>query len=324
MRSEYNRYLKPEVVSRLANLELKAKFVVEGFIAGLHKSPYHGFSVEFAQHRQYMPGDDIKFLDWKILGRTDRYYIKQYEEETNLKSYLIFDTSKSMSFNSADASQEQSRLKKLFKKNETASPDKSDSQLSKIEYAKYLAASLAVLMHFQKDATGLVVYDESIKNYVRPKSTNQNLKLLLNTLSNAETSGKTNTASVLNEVADKLKRRGLVIVFSDLFDDQKKVINALKHFRHYGNEVIVFHILDPQEMNMFIDSPVIFKDLETNKELLTQPLNLMEAYKEAVQSFIETYKRECRAAGIDYVLLSTETPFDKGLIEYLNKRKKLL
>ncbi len=317
MRSEYNRYLKPEVVSRLANLELKAKFVVEGFIAGLHKSPYHGFSVEFAQHRQYMPGDDIKFLDWKILGRTDRYYIKQYEEETNLKSYLIFDTSKSMSFASLRGHGAKRRGRSNLK-------TENDSQLSKIEYAKYLAASLAVLMHFQKDATGLVVYDESIKNYVRPKSTNQNLKLLLNTLSNAETSGKTNTASVLNEVADKLKRRGLVIVFSDLFDDQKKVINALKHFRHYGNEVIVFHILDPQEMNMFIDSPVIFKDLETNKELLTQPLQLMEAYKEAVQSFIETYKRECRAAGIDYVLLSTDTPFDKGLIEYLNKRKKLM
>src|SRR5690349_7345766 len=162
--TDYRKFLQPSVISKLSNIELKARLVVEGFIAGLHKSPYHGFSVEFAEHRQYMPGDDLKYLDWKVLGRTDRYYIKQFEEETNLKSYLIVDSSKSMSFKSGDSQLSSfSALKKLFKKkSEQQAKDKSN--ISKLEYASYLAASLSVLMHFQKDASGLVIYEETIKS----------------------------------------------------------------------------------------------------------------------------------------------------------------
>ncbi|MBZ0202028.1 MAG: DUF58 domain-containing protein [Ignavibacteria bacterium] len=323
MQADYKKYLQPSVISRLANIEFKAKFVVEGFIAGLHKSPYHGFSVEFAEHRQYMPGDDLKYLDWKVLGRTDRYYIKQFEEETNLKSYLIVDASRSMSFKSKDSGLEpRSPFRKLFKKKEDAKIFRK-SDVSKLEYSTYLAASLAVLMNFQKDATGLVIYDEKIRSIVPPKATSQNLKLILSQLSNITSSGKTNTASSLNSAAERIKRRGLVIIFSDLFDDQQAVINALKHFRYKRNEVIVFQVLDPLEMSFAIDSPTIFKDMETSREMLSQPVSVMESYQDAVKEFIHNYKTACLSNNIDYVQLSTETPFDTALLEYLNKRKRL-
>ena len=323
MQADYKKFLQPSVISKLANIELKAKFVVEGFIAGLHKSPYHGFSVEFAEHRQYMPGDDLKYLDWKILGRTDRYYIKQFEEETNLKSYLIVDSSRSMHFRSSDSALvPKSAFGKLFRKKEPQNtPPKSN--ITKLEYASYVAASLAVLMNFQKDAAGLVVYDEAIRTFIPPKATSQNLKQILNQLSAIVPSGKTNTASALNIVAERIKRRGLIIILSDLFDDQKAVINALKHFRHKKNEVIVFQVLDPLEMSFAIDSPTIFKDMETSKEMLSQPISVMNSYQDAVKEFIDTYKTACLSNNIDYVLLSTETPFDSALLEYLNKRRRL-
>lgn len=320
--NDYRKFLNPSVISRLANLELKAKFVVEGFIAGLHKSPYHGFSVEFAEHRQYMPGDDLKYLDWKILGRTDRYYIKQFEEETNLKSYLIVDSSRSMHFKSGESPLESgSPLSKIFKKKQA--PKLHKSSISKLEYSTYAAASLAVLMNFQKDASGLVVYDEKITTFIPPKATRQNLNIILKKLASIVPSGKTNTASALNIVAERIKRRGLIIIFSDLFDDQKAVINALKHFRYKKNEVIMFQVLDPLEMSFAIDSPTIFKDMETSKEMLSQPISVMNSYQEAVKEFIDNYKTACLANNIDYVLLSTETPFDTALLGYLNKRKRL-
>ena len=323
MQTDYRKFLQPSVISKLSNIELKARLVVEGFIAGMHKSPYHGFSVEFAEHRQYMPGDDIKYLDWKVLGRTDRYYIKQYEEETNLKSYLVVDASNSMSFKSGASGLDTiSSFRKLFKRKNSTNTIKAVSKISKLEYASYLAASLATLMFFQKDAAGLVVYDE-IQKIIPPKATSQNLKLILTHLADIKPSGKTNTAAALNSVAERIKRRGLVMVFSDLFDDQDAVINSLKHFRYKRNEVIVFQILDPMEMNFAIDSPTVFKDLETNKEMLSQPLSVVNSYKEAVQEFLDRYKLACRSNNIDYVLVSTETPFDKSLMEYLNKRKKL-
>jgi len=321
--NDYRKFLQPSVISRLANMELKAKFVVEGFIAGLHKSPYHGFSVEFAEHRQYMPGDDLKYLDWKILGKTDRYYIKQFEEETNLKSYLIVDSSRSMHFSSSNSPLvTKSPFKNLFRKKEEVKITQQQS-VTKLEYATYVAASLAVLMNFQKDAAGLVVYDEAIRSFIPPKATRQNLKVILNQLASIVPSGKTNTASALNIVAERIKRRGLVIIFSDLFDDQKAVINALKHFRHKKNEVIMFQVLDPLEMSFAIDQPTLFKDMETSKEMLSQPISVMNSYQEAVKEFIDIYKTACLSNNIDYVLLSTETPFDTALLEYLNKRKRL-
>jgi uncharacterized protein (DUF58 family) len=324
LQTDYRKYLKPSVISKLSNIELKARLVVEGFIAGMHKSPYHGFSVEFAEHRQYMPGDDIKYLDWKVLGRTDRYYIKQYEEETNLKSYLIVDASKSMSFKSSGTGLNAlSSFKKLFGKKDPKAETGKTSDITKLEYATYLAASLAVLMFFQKDAAGLVVYDEDIQTLIPPKATSQNLKLILTHLADIQSSGKTNTAAALNSVAERIKRRGLVMIFSDLFDDQDAVINSLKHFRYNKNEVIMFQVLDPMEMSFALDSPTVFKDLETSKEMLSQPLSVVNSYKEAVQEFLDKYKFACRSNNIDYVLLSTDSPFDISLMEYLNKRRKL-
>lgn len=308
MELSYRKYLDPLLISKLSNLELKARYVVEGFIAGLHRSPYHGFSVEFAEHRQYMPGDDLKYLDWKVLGRTDRYYVKRFIEETNLKSYLIVDASKSMAYNSSVK----------------IPPSKGDRRMiSKLEYATYLAASLSILMNFQKDAAGLVVYDEDISDYIPPKVTSQNLKLILTHLSRIQAKGKTNTAYALNKIAEQIKRRGLVIIFSDLFDDQESVVNALKHFRYKKNEVIVFQILDPLEMSFAIDSPTIFKDMETHRELLSQPMSVLKSYEDAVRTFLENYKRACRSHNIEYILLSTQTPFDTALLRYLNKRQRL-
>ena len=325
--TDYKKYLNPSVVARLSNMEFKARMVVEGFIAGMHKSPYHGFSVEFAEHRQYMPGDDLKHLDWKILGKTDRYYIKRYEEETNLKSYLLLDISRSMNFKSDNIRGLNSKKKGFFRKlvsGKDEIPEQSHDSLTKLEYASHLAASLAYLMLLQRDAISLTTYDTRIRSYIPPHSTKANLRLILKELSNVESLNETGTAKCLNEIADKVKRRGLVIVFSDLFDEQSEVINALKHFRYDKNEVIIFQILDPVELTFLEGNPVTLKDMETNEEIFSQPVSMQKAYQESVQEFINKYKTECRKNNIDFITLSTSTPFDTALLNYLNKRKKLL
>jgi uncharacterized protein (DUF58 family) len=292
------KYLQPNVVAQLANMELRARLVVEGFITGLHKSPYHGFSVEFTEHRPYLPGDEIKHIDWKAYGKTDRYYIKEFEEETNLKSYLILDASKSMDYASA-------------------------GQLRKIEYASYVAAALGYLMVEQRDAVGLTIYDERVRTSLPPRATKLYLQQILRELENLKPGNKTGTAQSLHEVAERIKRRGLVVVLSDLFDDPAQVATALKHFRHKGNEVIVMQVLDPLERSFAFGTDAVFRDMETREELLTQPWHIQNAYRDSFQQFLEFYKRECRENAIDYVLLDTTTPFDKALFEYLNKRKRI-
>lgn len=293
------KYLRPDVVAQLANMELRARLVVEGFITGLHKSPYHGFSVEFTEHRQYMPGDDLKHLDWKVYGKTDRFYIKQFEEETNLKSYIVLDASKSMDY-------------------------ASNGCLRKVEYASYLAAALAYLMVEQRDAVGLTVYDENVRLLLPPHATRTYLKQILRELDQLKPSNKTAIASSLHNVAERIKRRGLVIILSDFFDDPAQVVTAFKHFRHKGNEVIVMQVLDPMERSFAFGADAVFRDLETKEELMTQPWHIQKAYQESMKEFLEFYKRECRENAIDYVLMDTSTPFDKALFEYLNKRKRIL
>ncbi|MBS1514861.1 MAG: DUF58 domain-containing protein [Bacteroidetes bacterium] len=325
MTSDFKKYLVPSVVARLSNIELKAKSVVEGFMAGLHKSPYHGFSVEFAEHRQYMPGDDLKFLDWKVYARTGRFYIKRFEEETNLKSYILLDISKSMDFSSGENKQTEERkgLSKLFGKSKSPA-EKSKANLTKLEYGSYIAASLAYLMLLQRDAISLTTYDTQIQNYIHPRATDSNLKLILHGLNNIQSTNKTGTARCLNEIADKVKRRGLVVVISDLFDDQREVMSALRHFKYSKNEVIVFQILDPLELSFLSGNPVTLKDLETHEEMFSQPFVIQKAYQEAVREFITTYKNECAKSDIDYIMLSTENTFDKVLINYLTKRMKMM
>jgi uncharacterized protein (DUF58 family) len=296
--SEQQSYLRPDVVSRLGSMELRARLVVEGFMTGLHKSPYHGFSVEFAEHRQYMPGDEIRRIDWKVLGRTDRYYIKQFEEETNLKAYIIVDASRSMAF-------------------------KGEGPVTKLQYASYLAAALGYLMVRQQDAVGLVTYDEAIRTFMPPHSTKLYLQSILAELERLEPANATGTGRALNAVAERVRRRGLVLLFSDLLDDPKEVMGALKHFRHSQHEVIVFHVLDPRERNFAFGRDAIFRDMESGEELMTQPYQIQRAYQESMREFIDTYKRECRDQRIDYVLLDTGMPFDVALYEFLNKRKKV-
>ncbi len=296
-RKTYRKFLHPDVVSRLANMNLRARLVVEGFIIGLHRSPYHGFSVEFSEHRQYMPGDEPKRIDWKVYGKTNRFYIKQFEEETNLKSYILLDASASMGYKSG--------------------------RISKLTYASYLAASLTYLMLRQQDSVGLVTFDQKIRKYIPPRAVSNYLNVILGELDKIRSGHETNISETFHELAERIKRRGLIIVLSDLFDDPHRVLSGLKHFRHKKHEVLVFHILDPMERSFNFKGETVFKDMETGDEISTQAWHIRKDYREQMQEFIETYKRHCLENRIDYVLIDTSEPFDKALFDYLIKRKRI-
>lgn len=295
---DYRKYLNPAIISKLNSLELKARLVVEGFMVGLHKSPYHGFSVEFTEHRPYMQGDNLKDVDWKVYGKTERYFIKQYEEETNLKSYILLDTSKSMDYTSGE-------------------------NITKLNYSIILVAALSYLMIKQQDAVGLSLYSEQIDKYFPPKATRAYLLEILKNLSTVKASSKTNTAASLNSIAEKIKRRGLVVIVSDFFDDINSILSALKHFRYKNNEVIVFQVLDPLERSFAFGRDAVFKDLETGAEMTTQPYQIQKAYKDAMSNFISKIKSECRNSNIEYNLIETSTPFDKAIFNYIQKRSRL-
>lgn len=294
----YRKYLEPETVSKLKGMDLKARMVVEGFIAGMHKSPYHGFSVEFAEHRQYMPGDDIRGLDWKVYGKTDRYYIKQYEEETNLKAYLLLDCSRSMAYQSAGI-------------------------VNKLDYAGMLSAALSLMLLRQRDAVGLVTFDEAIRRYIPPRSKPGHLHVLLSELAGQEPSDKTDVGTALHQMADRIKRRGLVIVMSDLLDEAETIISGLKHFRYNNHEVIVFHILDPRERDFAFGGEAVFKDMETGEELTTMPYQIKKDFAKQVGAFTEQIAAACRQANIDYHPIDTSMSFDKALYAFLSKRERL-
>ncbi len=295
---DYRKYLTPSVISKLNSLELRARLVVEGFMVGLHRSPYHGFSVEFTEHRPYMQGDAPKDIDWNVYGKTEKFFIKQYEEETNLRSYILLDTSRSMQY-------------------------ASEGNISKLEYASTLVAALGYLMTKQQDAVGLTLYSEKINKYLPPKASKAYLQELLKQLSDVTASDKTNTASCLNSIAEKIKRRGLVIIVSDFFDDINSILSALKHFRYQNNEVIVFQILDPLERNFAFGSDAVFRDLETADEMTTQPYQIQKAYVEAMNVFLNKIKTECLNSNIEYNLIETSVPFDKALFSYVQKRSRL-
>ncbi len=296
--NDYKKYLDPSVISKISSLELKARLIVEGFLLGLHRSPYHGFSIEFSQHRPYMPGDAPKDIDWKVYGKTDRFFVKQYEEETNLKCNILLDTSKSMSYSSK-------------------------GNISKLEYASYLVASLSYLMIKQKDAVGLTLYSEQINKTLTPKASNSYLKEILFALNSVEPAGKTETANCLSGIAESVKRRGLVVIISDFFDEPDKVLSALKHFRFKKNEVIVFHILDPLELNFAFDRDSIFIDMETAEEMTTQPRQIQKSYQESLNQFLRKIREGCLNTGIEYNLIDTSTTYDKSLYAYLQKRSRL-
>lgn len=293
------QYLRPEFVSTLKNLDFVARMIVEGFLVGLHKSPYHGFSVEFSEHRQYMPGDNIRDIDWKVYGRTDRYYIKQFEEETNLKAYLLLDISGSMQYASG--------------------------KVRKIDYARYLAAALTYLFIKQRDAVGLITFSDTIHQFLPPKSSPSYINYILQELSKIELNHKkTIISETLHSLAEKIKRRGLIILFTEfLYEDPERILEGLKHFRHYKHEILVFNILDPNDRFFNFKDEVSFVDLETGEKLKTQPYFLQQQYREKIEEFYGNLQRECLNFNIDFQNIMTNEPFDRALIRYLLKRKKL-
>jgi uncharacterized protein (DUF58 family) len=302
------RYLDPVAISQLATMELRARLIVEGFITGLHRSPYHGFSVEFAEHRPYNPGDELRHVDWKVYAKTDRYYIKQYEEETNLRHYVLLDTSPSMRY-------------------------RGEADLSKFEYGAYLAAGLHNLMLKQRDATGLIGFDESVHTLRPPKATPGYLRQLLATLEQMQdrdaTGTRTSAAAALDEVAERIGRRSLVVVITDLFENiaaHDDLLKALRHLRHRGHEVIVFHVLEGQTERRFDfpDRPTLFRDVETGEEVTLQPGQLREHYEEAVDHFVDHFRRSCLEHDIDFAELDTNESYDTALRAYLNKRSRLV
>lgn len=287
------------MVAMLDSISMKAKMVVEGYIIGQHRSPYHGFSVEFAEHRSYESGDEVRHIDWKLYGKTNRLYVKRYEEETNLRAHLILDTSKSMAYTSGG--------------------------VSKLEYGSYLLAALSYLMISQQDAAGVVLFDESIRSFVPPKSTPSHLNTLLNVLDVKSPGVDTKIEPVLHEMAERIKKRGLVIIISDLFDEPNNIMNGLKHFRHSKQEVILFHILDRNELEFDFNTRTRTKfiDMESGEEITTDPWHVQNDYKNLIKGLQDYYKSECRLNLIDYVPLFTDDSLDKGLSEYFNKRKRL-
>ncbi len=296
-KTKLSEFLRPEVVSRLKNMELKARFIVEGLIAGLHRSPYHGFSVEFAEYRQYNTGESTRDVDWKIYAKTDRHYVKVFEDETNLRATLLLDRSASMDYESGG--------------------------LTKLRYGALLAAALSYLMIKQRDAVGLVVFDEKIQTALPHRSVRRHLLQLLSSLENVEPGAGTSVGGALHEMAERIRRRGLMILFSDLLDDPSRVMSGLKHFRHRGHEVIVFHILDPSELSLAFSGEVQFVDKETGERLRTRPWFLGEEYRKDVKDWIDKLDRTCKRNAIDYNLITTDTPFDHALVSYLNKRRIL-
>jgi len=284
-------------VARLSNMSLRARLVVEGYIIGQHKSPFHGFSVEFAEHRAYGPGDEIRHIDWKLYGKTDRFFVKQYEEETNLRSYILLDTSRSMEY-------------------------KSD-KISKLDYGNYLSAALAYLMINQQDGVGLTLFDNQIQTFIPPRSKPSHVNTILTHLDKTGSGKDTDVGIVLHEMAERIKKRGLIILISDLFDETENIINGLKHFRHNKQEIIVFHVMDRKELNFDFSNRTKFKDMETDEQITTEPWKIRKIYQQAIQSYQDELRLRCREQKIDYVPLFTDQNLDLALNEYLKKRQRL-
>jgi uncharacterized protein (DUF58 family) len=291
------QYLRPDVIRQVARLDLRAKFIVEGFLSGLHASPFHGFSVEFSEHRKYVPGDDLKDLDWNVYAKTDKYYLKKFEAETNLTGYLVMDLSASMAYTYRQ-------------------------ELTKFDYAICLAAALGYLMIHQQDPVGLVAFDTKIQACLAPRSKRTQLATILSVLANLKPSGKTEVATCLHQLASMMRNKGLVMLFSDLLTEPAPVIESLHHLRHRGHEVIIFHILDEAEVHFPFEGVIEFEDVEEDRKLTLDAKGMRRDYVQAVQEFQEQYRTECAKANIDYVTMDTSVSFDKALMEYLLKRQR--
>jgi uncharacterized protein (DUF58 family) len=285
----------PTALAKFGRLSLVARNVVAGFMSGIHKSPYKGFSVEFAEHRQYYPGDEIRHIDWRAFGKTDRYYIKEHEEETNLQAHLLVDASGSMAYRGRT--------------------------ISKFQYAQYLAASLAYLMLHQRDAVGLAIHDEKLRTLVPPKSSSKQLMHILQTLEKTAPGGETHLAPIWDRLASQFRARGMVLIFSDCFDDVQHVIHALRHLRHRRHEVILFQILAPEELEFPFTKRTQFRHLEIAEQLrLIDPSAVRAAYLKNFENFCQTLRVQAANLQIDYHVMRTDEPVDRALGAYLMKR----
>ncbi|NLI00631.1 MAG: DUF58 domain-containing protein [Chthonomonadales bacterium] len=286
----------PRTLARIASLELRARVVVEGVISGLHRSPHHGYSVEFAQHRNYTPGDEIRHIDWKVYGRSDRYHVKQFEEETNLRAHIALDTSSSMLYGSG--------------------------AMTKLQYASTIAAALAYLFMKQRDAVGLTTFSDGVTAYLPPSGTPAHAREMMARLETVETRPRTDISKTLHDLAERVQRRSLIVLLSDFFDDAERVVRGLQHFRHRRHEVIVFHTMDPDEMTFPFRDQTIFEGLENEGRLDADPRALRAQYVQAVEAHIAAIRRGCRDLRMDYVLMQTDTPLDDALARYLSERMR--
>jgi uncharacterized protein (DUF58 family) len=289
------RFLDPTVLASISGLDLVAKTVVDGFVSGLHRSPDFGFSQEFAEYRAYTQGDDLRHVDWNVFARTDRCYLKRYRGETNTQLMLLIDTSASMSYGSG--------------------------RVHKMDYARYLAASLCYLANEQRDAAGLIVFDDDVKNYVRPSSRQGQLARLLHAINEAQAGAHTDFAKPFVHFQQFLKRRGLVVVLSDFYEQPDVIVKTVEPLRFRGNEVILFHILDPKEIRPDFREPLLLVDMENQKTLEVSPEYVRTEYRARIDSHIEKLAEAARRAGIDYFLMDTSRPLDAGLREYLTVRQ---
>lgn len=294
--TQSNTFIDPTVLATLDNLEMRARVVVEGFIAGLHKSPKRGFSVEFTDYRHYIRGDDMRHVDWKLYGRTDKLYIKQYEDETNVRCYILLDSSASMAYAS--------------------------DGMSKLEYGRTLASALAYFIMRQKDAVGLITFDDKIRDYIPAKARQLHLIRILRSLHELKAGTLTNAVRPLSDLAMTLNRKSLVILISDMLEDEQATIKTLQQLRAMGNEVIVFHVLDEQELNFNFNESTEFVDMETAETHITSPAAIRNAYLENLNNYLNDCRKRCQSTGVDYCLLNTSQPLDKALASYLSRRTR--
>jgi uncharacterized protein (DUF58 family) len=292
------RYLDPAIVARLGTIDLKAKTIVEGFLTGLHRSPFKGFSVEFAEYRQYLPGDDLATLDWKIYARTDRHVVKKFEEETNVECHILLDVSRSMGYGS--------------------------HAVSKIEYGSYLAGALAYLMNRQRDAVGLLTFDDRIRELLPCSARPGHLKTVLLALERVSLGVGTDIAKPLADLVQAIRKRGLVVLISDLLDDPDRIIEGLKHFRYRGTDVVVFQVLDPHEISFPFDRAARFRDVESDQEIVAVPAAIRDTYKARLEAMVSNFRTVLGQNGIDYTLLDTSQPLEMALLAYLQTRRRAL
>jgi uncharacterized protein (DUF58 family) len=288
------RYLDPVALAKVGSLELQARLIVEGYLSGMHKSPYHGFSVEFAQHREYVPGDDIKHVDWKVYGRTGRFYLKQYEEETNLVCWLLLDISDSMRYGSGE--------------------------VTKYDYSCLSAASLAYLILHQADSVGLVTFDNQVRSFLKPSSQPSHLKEIVRLMNVGAGRDKTRLAPIFHDLAERITRRSIVVLLSDLFDEPADILAGLQHLHYKRHEVVVMHVLDRAELDFPFQEATLFRGLEQFPELLTDPRSLRQGYLEEVNGFVDELKHGCRGMNMDYVQLRTDRNLGVALSSYLAHR----